>query len=29
VRELYDLFPTGPARGACKLAGLSRPTGCV
>ncbi len=29
VRELYEMFPTGPARGACKLAGLPRPTGCV
>jgi tRNA 2-thiouridine synthesizing protein E len=29
VKKLYELFPTGPAKGACKLAGLSKPTGCV
>jgi tRNA 2-thiouridine synthesizing protein E len=29
IRQLYDLFPTGPAKGACKIAGLPRPTGCV
>ncbi len=28
-KRLYELFPTGPAKGACKLAGLSKPTGCV
>ena len=27
--ELYDFFPTGPAKGACKIAGLPKPTGCV
>lgn len=27
--EIYDLFPTGPAKGACKAAGLPKPTGCV
>lgn len=27
--ELYDLFPAGPAKGACKVAGLPKPTGCV
>lgn len=27
--EIYDLFPTGPANGACKIAGLPKPTGCV
>ncbi|NTW05434.1 MAG: TusE/DsrC/DsvC family sulfur relay protein [Peptococcaceae bacterium] len=29
LRQLYDLFPTGPAKGACKLAGLPKPGGCV
>jgi len=27
--EIYQLFPSGPAKGACKLAGLPKPTGCV
>jgi dissimilatory sulfite reductase related protein len=27
--EIYKLFPSGPAKGACKLAGLPKPTGCV
>lgn len=25
---LYTLFPTGPAAGACKIAGLPTPAGC-
>jgi tRNA 2-thiouridine synthesizing protein E len=29
LAEIYRLFPTGPAKGACKLAGLPKPTGCV
>lgn len=29
LKEIYDLFPTGPAKGACKIAGLPKPTGCV
>jgi TusE/DsrC/DsvC family sulfur relay protein len=29
MKKIYELFPTGPAKGACKLAGLSKPTGCV
>ena len=29
VKYIYQLFPTGPAKGACKLAGLPKPTGCV
>lgn len=29
LRRIYDLFPSGPARGACKLAGLPKPDGCV
>ncbi len=29
LTEIYDLFPSGPAKGACKVAGLPKPTGCV
>jgi len=29
LNEIYQMFPSGPAKGACKLAGLPRPTGCV
>jgi tRNA 2-thiouridine synthesizing protein E len=29
VKQIYELFPSGPAKGACKLAGLPKPTGCV
>lgn len=29
LREIYDLFPSGPAKGACKVAGLPKPDGCV
>ena len=29
LKEIYDLFPSGPAKGACKVAGLPKPTGCV
>lgn len=29
LREIYQLFPMGPARGACKIAGLPKPDGCV
>jgi dissimilatory sulfite reductase related protein len=29
LKTIYKLFPTGPAKGACKLAGLPKPTGCV
>ena len=29
LAQVYDLFPSGPAKGACKLAGLPKPTGCV
>ncbi len=28
-RYLYELFPEGPAKQACKYAGLPKPTGCV
>ncbi len=27
--DIWRLFPGGPARGACKVAGLPRPTGCI
>ena len=27
--HIYHLFPSGPAKGACRMAGLSKPTGCV
>lgn len=27
--RIYELFPSGPAKGACKAAGLPKPTGCV
>ena len=29
LKKIYGLFPSGPAKGACKLAGLAKPTGCV
>jgi dissimilatory sulfite reductase related protein len=29
LKRVYDLFPSGPAKGACKLAGLPKPDGCV
>lgn len=29
LREIYELFPMGPAKGACKIAGLPKPDGCV
>ena len=29
LKQIYEMFPSGPAKGACKLAGLPKPTGCV
>jgi tRNA 2-thiouridine synthesizing protein E len=29
LKEIYEMFPSGPAKGACKVAGLAKPTGCV
>jgi len=29
LNKIYELFPSGPAKGACKIAGLPKPTGCV
>jgi tRNA 2-thiouridine synthesizing protein E len=29
LKYIYQMFPSGPAKGACKIAGLPRPAGCV
>ena len=29
TKYLYELYPGGPAKQACKVAGLPKPTGCV
>ena len=29
TKELYDLFPQGPAKKAAKIAGYPKPQGCV
>jgi tRNA 2-thiouridine synthesizing protein E len=29
LARIYQLFPSGPARGLCKIAGMAKPTGCV
>jgi len=29
LRQIYKLFTSGPARGACRIAGLPKPDGCV
>ena len=28
-KYLYELFPYGPAKQACKIGGLPKPTGCI
>lgn len=29
TKELYDLFPGGPAKKAAKISGMKKPEGCV
>ena len=29
LKRIYELFPSGPANGACKVAGLPKPDSCV
>ena len=29
IRELYELFPKGPAKEAAKVAGIPKPHGCI
>jgi TusE/DsrC/DsvC family sulfur relay protein len=29
VKELYQLFPKGPAKTAAKIAGIPKPRGCI
>jgi dissimilatory sulfite reductase related protein len=29
IKELYELFPKGPAKLAAKIGGISKPRGCV
>ena len=29
IRELYELFPKGPAKTAAKIAGIPKPRGCI
>jgi tRNA 2-thiouridine synthesizing protein E len=29
LKEIYELFPNGPAKDACRVAGLPRPDSCV
>jgi dissimilatory sulfite reductase related protein len=29
IKELYELFPGGPAKKAAKIAGIQKPQGCI
>ncbi len=29
LKYIYEIFPSGPAKGAAKIAGLPKPDGCV
>lgn len=29
IKELYELFPKGPAKEAAKIAGVPKPQGCI
>lgn len=29
MKYIYQLFPTGPGKGACRMAGLPKATGCI
>jgi tRNA 2-thiouridine synthesizing protein E len=29
IRDLYQLFPKGPAKLAAKIAGIPKPRGCI
>lgn len=29
LKHIYELFPSGPGRGASKIAGLGKPHGCI
>jgi tRNA 2-thiouridine synthesizing protein E len=29
TKEIYQLFPAGPAKTAARIAGLGKPTGCI
>ena len=29
TKEIYQLFPGGPAKNAARIAGLGKPTGCI
>jgi dissimilatory sulfite reductase related protein len=29
IKELYDLFPKGPAKLAAKIGGIPKPRGCI
>ena len=29
LKHIYELYPSGPGKGACKMAALPKPTGCV